>query len=96
MGVPATSGSLRPSGLALKRNGALLVADAVKNRVRLIDKRTQIIGRFAGSTRGFSGDGGPANQAETNNPCAIALDSEESVYIAEFVNNRIRRVDART
>ena len=46
--------------------------------------------------RGFSGDGGPATSAELANPSGLTVDSEGTLFISEFVNNRIRRVDAKT
>ena len=48
--------------------------------------------RIAGNSRvGFSGDGGPATLAQLNNPGGLAADSN-NLYIADSVNNRIRRV----
>ena len=50
---------------------------------------------FAGSqssTSGFSGDGGPANQALLSSPFAVAVDSTGNVYIVDNGNQRIRKV----
>src|SRR5207302_1836662 len=49
-----------------------------------------------GSTGGFSGDGGPATSAELNEPTGVAVDSAGNLFIADYGNNRIRRVDAAT
>lgn len=46
--------------------------------------------------RGFSGIGGPATSAKLNNPSGLAVDSEGDLFIADYVNNRIFRVDAKT
>jgi sugar lactone lactonase YvrE len=46
--------------------------------------------------RGFKGDGGPATAAKLANPAGLAVDSEGNLFISEYVNNRIRRVDAKT
>ncbi|HUA00915.1 MAG TPA: hypothetical protein VMB02_11345, partial [Candidatus Aquilonibacter sp.] len=50
---------------------------------------------FAGNgIAGFSGDGGPAASAELYSPIAIALDGAGNLFIADYLNNRVRRVDA--
>ncbi len=54
-----------------------------------------IISTIAGNgTAGYSGDGGPAASAELNSPSGVAVDFSGNIYIADYKNNRIRRVDA--
>ncbi len=43
-------------------------------------------------TPGFSGDNGPATSAQLYGPSAVAVDSAGNLYIADTVNNRIRKV----
>ncbi len=43
---------------------------------------------------GYSGDGGPANQAQLYNPRAIGFGQNGDVFIADALNQRIRKVDA--
>ncbi len=43
-------------------------------------------------TAGFSGDNGPATSAELNVPAGVAVDSAGNLYIADYGNNRIRKV----
>jgi DNA-binding beta-propeller fold protein YncE len=45
---------------------------------------------------GFSGDGGPANKAQLNQPHSIALDRADNVYICDIMNNRVRRIESKT
>jgi sugar lactone lactonase YvrE len=60
-----------------------------------LNRETQSIVAGNGK-RGFSGDGGAATDAMLANPSGLAVDSEGNLFISEFVNNRIRRVDAKT
>jgi hypothetical protein len=47
-------------------------------------------------TVGFSGDGGPATAAELSGPSGISVDGSGNVYIADYNNNRIRKITAAT
>jgi uncharacterized protein (TIGR03437 family) len=54
-----------------------------------------VITTVAGTgTAAFSGDGGAAKDAKLNTPNGVAVDSSGNVYIADYANNRIRKVDA--
>ncbi len=91
---PALRASLNnPQGIAIDRDGDVLVADTYNNVVRRID-RNGTITTFAGSEPGFGGDGGPANKAQLNLPMAVAVAPDGSVYISDAGNSRIRRVTA--
>ena len=83
-----------PSAMAIDHAGNLFVVEG--GRVRRIDGRGMIT-TYAGTGQpGFSGDGGQAEIATLNNPAGLAVDPDGNLYISEFVNNRIRRVDAVT
>jgi hypothetical protein len=72
--------------------GNLFVADTANHRVRKISTNG-VITTVAGTGKsGFSGDGGPAVEAELGAPAAIAIDAIGNVYIAEFFNHRIRKI----
>jgi sugar lactone lactonase YvrE len=59
--------------------------------------RVPSVNTFAGNgTAGYSGDGGPAGNAELNNPAGVAVDGSGNLYIADPANNRIREVAAST
>ena len=87
-----------PHSLAVARNGDIFVADTWNNRVRKIDARTGRITNLAGTGRkGFSGDGGPAAQADFGGIYCLALDeAEQTLYLADLDNRRVRRVDLTT
>jgi trimeric autotransporter adhesin len=93
-GGPATSGHLfYPQGLALDGANNLYVADTGNERIRKITP-TGIISTVAGKgyPLGYSGDGGPAIDAQFYNPAAVALDNAGNLYIADTGNGRIRTV----
>jgi NHL repeat len=91
-GGPATAARLSlPSDTTVMPDGSVLIADTGNDRIRKVTPNG-IITTFAGTTRGFSGDGGPATSAQLNQPRDIAVASDGSVLIADTGNNRIRRV----
>jgi hypothetical protein len=82
-----------PSALALDNLGDLYIADRCDDRVRKVD-RHGIITTVAGKgVEGYSGDGGPATEAELYEPRGVAIDAAANLYIADAYNYRIRRVD---
>ncbi len=94
VGGPATGVPLGgPIGLAFDSKQNLYIADNQQNVVfKMQPNGTMTV--FAGSgVRGFSGDGGPATAAALMEPKAVAVDAADNVYIADFHNERIRKVD---
>jgi trimeric autotransporter adhesin len=81
--------------VAFDMEGNLLISDSGDDRVRRVDHTTGIITTIAGNgNEGFSGDGGPATEAELDTPAGLALDRLGNLYIADY--QRLRRVDRRT
>jgi streptogramin lyase len=97
-GGPATSAGLGgPSGVAVDSAGNLFIADQGNQRIRRVDGVTQVITTVVGNgTSCFSGDGRPATDAALCEPWGVTLDSAGNLFIADQVNQRIRRVDAVT
>jgi len=95
-GGPATAAQLNgPLGLALD-SGNLYIVDSTNNRIRRVDLGTGTITTFAGNgAAGYAGDGGPGTAAQLSAPVGVAVDSG-NLYIADFGNNRVRRVDLAT
>ena len=96
--VPATATRVNhPSGVALDGAGNLYIADTDYNRIRKVDAAGVITTVAGGGTRGYrgyGGDGGPAVEAQLNQPTDVALDGAGNLYIADWGNSRIRKVDA--
>jgi uncharacterized protein (TIGR03437 family) len=83
----------QPEGLAIDSTGNLYIADAANHRVRMVTP-AGIITTIAGNGHpGFGGDNGPAAAAQLNQPYDVALDSSGNLYIADFGNQRVRRID---
>ena len=96
-GGQATSAQiLPPIGLAVDARGNLYIAESGAGvpHVRKVDS-SGIITTFAGSgsSAGFSGDGGPAINAQLNRLAGLAVDQAGNLYIADAGNYRIRKVD---
>jgi uncharacterized repeat protein (TIGR01451 family) len=94
-GGPATSATLQsPDGLCTDAAGNLYFADRYNYRIRRVDHVTGIITTYAGTgVNGFSGDGGPATSARFGEPSDVCMDAFGNLYIADFHNGRVRKVD---
>ena len=92
---PATSASLNyPEDVAVDGSGNLFIADCGNNRIRKVDA-SGVISTIAGTIlNGFSGDGGPSVVSVLNFPWGLASDPAGGVYIADRVNNRIRKISS--
>jgi sugar lactone lactonase YvrE len=92
-GGPATAAQLNsPWGIAEDGGGNIYIADMSNNRIRKVTP-AGVISTVAGNgNSGFSGDGGPATSAGLNYPSGVAVDAAGNFYIADFNNNRIRKV----
>lgn len=88
--VSATSLN-NPQGLALDKEGNLLIADTYNHVVRKLDKSGKLM-IFAGSVSGFGGDGGAATSAQISLPQAVAVAPDGSVYLSDSGYSRIRQV----
>ena len=97
-GGPALNATInQPYGLAVDVNGDIYFAQRFDPAVRKIDVRTGIISTVAGTGDfGYSGDGGPGNEAMLREPNDLYLDGRGGLLIADIQDQRIRRVDLRT
>lgn len=84
--------------LAVAPSGDIYVADTGNRRVRKISVVTGKVTTVAGTgKKGFSGDGGPATEADFGDIYCVALDpAGKKLYLADLDNRRIRAVDLKT
>jgi uncharacterized protein (TIGR03437 family) len=94
-----------PQGIALDAAGNLYISDTNNHRIRKVTKNG-VVNTIAGNgvgigntlipaqAGGFSGDNGPALQAQLNNPLGIRVDPSGNIYFADYNNNRIRKITA--
>ncbi len=95
---PATEASLAsPINVAFDKDGNLIIADNGNNRIRKVNASDGKISTIVGiGSSGFSGDGGPANQARVSSPAGVIFDAAGNLYIADRGNSRVRKVEAGT
>jgi sugar lactone lactonase YvrE len=93
-GGPATDAKIfAPAALATDRNGNLYIADQGNQRIRMVDTSGTITTIAGTGVAGFSGDGGPATDAEIDTPTGLAVDSSGAVYVSDSMNHRVRKID---
>jgi RHS repeat-associated protein len=93
-GGPATEAAFfSPWGIVLADDGSLYIVDPDDHRVRHVDT-DGIIWTVAGTgVQGFSGDGGPATDAQFAYPWYAALGADGTLYISDAPNNnRVRQI----
>jgi sugar lactone lactonase YvrE len=93
-GHAATNAQLyNPDGVALDAAGDLFIADSGNNCVRKVDTNGIITTVAGNGNIGYSGDGGAATSAQLASPTGVAVDSTGNLYIADFYNSLVRKVD---
>lgn len=91
-GAAVTSMIDGPRGVAALPDGGFLIPDTENNRIRRVWPDGRITTVAGTGARGFSGDGGPATEAELNWPFGVAPDARGGLFIVDRGNQRIRRV----
>jgi sugar lactone lactonase YvrE len=92
-GGPATDAQFSgPQGVSVDRVGNLYLGDWGNQRIRKVTPSGTVTTVAGNGTPGFAGDGGPATNAELAGPVGVAVDASGNVYIADFGNNRIRKI----
>jgi len=97
-GGPALQATFNlPHEIRFDARGDLYIVDMTNHAVRRVDMKSGIITTIAGTGKpGYSGDGGPAVQAQLKQPHSIQFGPEGGLYICDIGNHVIRRVDIQT
>ena len=97
-GGPALAATFNlPHEIRFDKAGHLYIVDMTNNAIRKIDAQSGIITTFAGTGQsGYTGDGGPANEAKFNKPHSIQFGPDGNLYICDIGNHVIRRIDMAT
>jgi len=95
-GGPATAAGLYyPISAVSDKSGNIYISDSANNCIRMISGGT--ITTLAGNCNlpngGYAGENVPATQALLNSPQQIALDNSGNLYVADDVNNKIRKIN---
>ena len=91
-GGPATSAQLAgPIGVAFDNIGNMFVVAG--GRIREVDTFGNISTVAGNGINGYSGDGGAATSAQLDGPHGLVFDSSGNMFIADMLNNRIRKVN---
>ena len=92
-GGPALSAQLNyPRGVAVDSQGRVYISEQYGHRVRRVELNGTITTVAGTGVGGFSGDSGPATQAQLYYPGDLTFDSLGNLIIADTSNNRARRV----
>ncbi|MGH7137292.1 MAG: hypothetical protein ACREHD_16235 [Pirellulales bacterium] len=84
----------QPFGVEFGPDGALYICEVGQHRVRRLELEKGHLTTVAGSGRkGYAGDGGPAVDADLNEPYEVRFDSQGNLFFVEMRNCVVRRVD---
>ena len=95
-GGPATEARLiLPTGLAFDAADNLYVTDPGNHRIRKVSTQGRITTLAGSGERSFSGDEGPAAEAQLSTPVGFEIDVHGNFYVSDFAwpRNRIRKID---
>lgn len=88
----------QPTGVAVRSDGAVVVADTLNHVVRLITRVASgwEVSTLAGAAQQAGAADGLASMARFNRPSAVAVMADGNVLVADQGGQRIRRIEAIT
>jgi sugar lactone lactonase YvrE len=92
--IDSVETEVQPHQVCQDSSGNTYFADPLSHSIYMREAGTAKILVVAGNgTKGFSGDGGSATDAQLNTPRGVFVDSSGSIIIADTANHRIRKVN---
>jgi streptogramin lyase len=85
-----------PYGITRGPDGALYICDMENHRIRKVSREGNITMVAGTGKGGYAGEGGPALQAELNEPYEVRFDKAGDMFFVEMRNHIVRRVNDRT
>jgi sugar lactone lactonase YvrE len=82
-----------PNSVAVDSSGNIYVADVYNSTIRKVTS-AGVVTTLAGQTGVFGKVDGTGKVAQFNAPVCVAVDDADDVYVADFLNNAIRKVTA--
>ena len=97
-GGPALQATFNlPHELRFDAAGDLYIVDMTNHAIRKVDMKSGIITTLAGNgMAGYSGDGGPATQAQFKQPHSLQFGPDGSLYVCDIGNHVIRKIDMKS
>ncbi len=92
-GVASHASFANPAGVAIDASGNVYVADQGNSRIRKVGTNGVVTTVAGNGNPGYSGDGGPATNASLNQPAGVALDARGNLFIEDYENHCVRKVD---
>src|SRR5205807_10230822 len=92
-GQASVAGLRGPQDVTIGPSGSVYIADTGNAAIRKVSSDGNITTVAGSGAVGLAGDAGLATKAALNSPYSVAVDSSSNIFIADYGNNRIRKVD---